>query len=527
MTLTRLLARRYRLQILAWTVLLVLLSGATVSAYQSTYPTPEQRRVATELAQQNAATTLMYGHLRDPGTPAQFFVWEVGAIVTLLAAVAGVLLGVALTRSLEDDGSLELLRSAGVGPRVPIRAALAVLGAVALAVALGCAGAVGLSAGRVDGITWPGAFAFGGVAGTTFLTFATAVVLLAQVIPTPGGARTAGFTLLAAAFALRAIGDSQDLSWPGRLSPLGLRGVVRPFDGNRWWVLALALVVPVVLAGLAQWVCDRREFGAGLVSRRDRREARPIGGSRLGFAVRLSRRSAVVWTVAVASIGTLFTAMGSGAVTQSRSGDLDGFLGAQLDGADPVAGFLAYSGTTVALIVCCYAVLSVLRVHTEEDAGLTGQVLATGGRRWAPLARQVVVTATGALVILLSTGVLGALVAPLTIDGADVAPRAFAYAVGQWPAALAAAGWTALLVGVLPRATSLAWAPLVASGVLALLGNLLGVPEKVQALGVLQHVPDVGGQHPDGSALLLLVGFATAATTAGLVAMSRRDLTAG
>ena len=82
-----LMVRRHRVLIASWVVLLVALTSATVSAYQSTYSTPEQRRTATELAQHDAATTLMYGHLADPGSAALMFTWEIGAIATILAAI--------------------------------------------------------------------------------------------------------------------------------------------------------------------------------------------------------------------------------------------------------------------------------------------------------------------------------------------------------------------------------------------------------------------------------------------------------
>jgi hypothetical protein len=84
-----LMVRRHRVQIASWLVLLVALTSATVSAYQSTYSTPEQRRTATELAQHDPATTLMYGHLADPGSAALMFAWEMGAIATIFGCNHG------------------------------------------------------------------------------------------------------------------------------------------------------------------------------------------------------------------------------------------------------------------------------------------------------------------------------------------------------------------------------------------------------------------------------------------------------
>ena len=525
--LTRLMLRRHRLLIMSWLVLLIGLTGATVSAYQSTYATPEQRRIATELARANPATNLLYGELADPGTPALMFGWEIGAFATVLAAVMAVLVATAVTRAAEDDGTLELVRSCGIDPRVPLRAASTVLLVVAAALTLGCATALGLSVGHVDAVTWPGAVAFGAVLGLTFLLVGVLTVVLGQVAPTAAGTRVLGFAAVGAAFAVRALADTQHVAWLNWWTPLGLRATVRPFTGTRWWVVGACAVVVLVLARLAGTLSGRREYRAGLVRRRDRRGGRLNVHSTVQLAGRLARSSVLSWTLGVAGIGTLFAAMGSDVTRQSRDGDLGGFLGAQLGDADPVAGYFAYLGTVVGILVASYAVVSVLSSRRDEEAGLTDQILATGTRRWAPLAAQVAVTALGSGVMLVVTGVLGMLVAPRFIDGEHVAVLAFIYVVGQWPAVTAAAGWTAVLAGRWPRATWLAWTPLVASSVLALLGPLLDIPQHVRDLGVFQHVPDVTAPDPSIASLLVLLVLAGTAVVLGAVGTTRRDIITG
>lgn len=131
-------------------------------------------------------------------------------------------------------------------------------------------------------------------------------------------------------------------------------------------------------------------------------------------------------------------------------------------------------------------------------------------------------TAVGTLIILVVTGVLSALIAPTVINGSDVAVRAFSYIVGQWPAAMVAAGWTAFLIGLWPRLTRLAWLPLIVGGVLALLGRLLGIPRSVRDFGVFQHVPDIASPSPDTQGLLTVSG---AAFLLGLVGITRRNIT--
>ncbi|MBW8486749.1 hypothetical protein [Actinomadura parmotrematis] len=521
-----LMVRRHRLMLAAWTSLVIVLSGVTVPFYQSTYATAGQRRAAVEEAQHSTATTLLYGGLPDPGTPAQMFAWEIGAIVTLLAAFLGVLLAAALTRAAEEDGTLELLLTCGTAARAGLGGAGAVLAGTAAVLAGGCTLAVGASAGSVEAVTWPGAVAFGAVVGLTFLISAALTAVLAQLVATARGARLLGTAAIGAAVAVRAVADTKDLPWLNGLSPLALRTTVAPFTHDRWWVLAACAVVVAALAGAAVLLFDRREYGAGLLPSR-----RPSGGrlrvrSGVGLDFRLGRASIAVWAVAVAGIGSLFAAMGSGAVQRGREGEVKGFLGAQMGTGDPAAGYFSFYGTVVGLAVAVFAVLTTLRAARAEQAGLTDQVLCTGRRRWEPLAAAAAVAFAGSGAVLLLTGAAGALIAPTAITGTDVALRAFTYSAGQWPAAAAAAGWTVLLIGLRPRLAPLAWAPFAASAALALLGRLLRVPERIRDLGVFQHVPDLAAPDPDPTALAVLLAVAALTTAAGLAAAARRDVAA-
>lgn len=521
--LVRLLLRRHRGLLLGWGGLLVVLTGATTSGYQTTYTTIEQRRAAAELARHDAASTVMYGVLGGD-QPAHMFVWEIGAFATVLAAVMGVVIAVATTRAGEEDGTVELVRGSGAPPAAPLRAALMVLAVVGGAVGLGCAVAVGLSAGRVDGITGTGAGLFGAVVGSTFLMVGCLTVVVAQVTPSATSARTLGFAVLAGAFVLRAVADVRGLPWLNGLSVLGLRALAQPFEGDRWWAIAAALAVTVGLGMLAGWLAARREHSAGLVAARDRRVPRRAIGSGLALTARLVRAPAARWTIAVACLGTAFATMGSGVVEQARNDDVGGLLGDQVGAQDPVGGFLGYIGTLVAIAVCVFAALTVLAVRRDETDGVTDLVLTTGARRWAPLAWRVAVTWGASLVVLLAAGTLAALVVPLSLGGDRVASQAFAASLGQWPEAVALTGWGALVAGRWPRATWLVWVPLVLSAGLVLLGGLLGVTEGVRDLGLFGHVSDLTDPTADLVPLACLVALGVVSAGLGAWSTTRRDI---
>lgn len=525
MTLLRLLIRRHRRTILLWWVAVVALIIATGSAYQSTYPTAEQRQIAVALSRRNGATTALYGVLPGSGNPAQMFAWEMGAILTILVAVMAVLMAVTLVRVPEDDGTLELVRITGMRASTPLTATVGLLLMVAVALAVGCVAALAPRLNSVLGVNWPGIVSFGAVVGLTFLLTAMISVVIAQLAATAGGARLLGFAVLGVSFALRAVGDTGQISWLGWLSPLGLRAVVLPLTENRWPPVIVALFCCFAFGLVAWWLSRSRDVGAGLIRVHDRGAARLHIRSTLGLTVRLARGSVLAWTFALGCLGSLLASMGSSVVPMSEDGNLgDGFLASQLEAGDPVAGYFGYTGTFLGIVISIFSIATVLRARSAELQTRTDLVLATGARRWAPLGAQLAVAAGGTLIALLVTGGMVALIAPSVISGSQVAGRGFFYILGQWPAALALAGLTVAVVGLIPSQSWLAWLPLFASAGLALLGALVGVPAGIREMGVFQHTPDIAAEHPELVPMFILIGVGGIAAAIGLAAMANRDI---
>jgi ABC-2 type transport system permease protein len=347
---------------------------------------------------------------------------------------------------------------------------------------------------------------------------------MSQIAASPGQARLLGFAAVGGAFALRAVADADHHNWLNWYSLLGLRATIEPFTTQRWPAAVPAVLTAAALAGLARLLSGRREYGAGLVRPADRRTTRLRLRTPLGLAARLNRSSLLAWTTAVAAFGSLFAAMGTGAVQQRRAGELGGFLGAQLAAGDPAAAYLAYCGTLVGIVASVYGVLTVLSGRQAERAGLTDLVLTTGTRRWAPLAAQAAVAAGGCAAILAVTAALSALITPTVMSGEHIAARAFAATIGQWPATFTTIGVAVLLHGSKPRLTGLAWAPLIGSAFLTLLGQLLHVPAEIRRVAVFGHVPDPFGDSVDATGLLTLTAVGLLLALLGVAANARREV---
>ncbi|NHI20795.1 hypothetical protein H9L10_11740 [Phycicoccus endophyticus] len=522
-----LLARTEARSALVWPMLLGALTLFTAPAYASTYASASARAAAVQHAGHDASTLLLYGVLPMPGTPAQMFVWEIGAYMVFLAGVAALLAAVRLTRGAEDSGAVELVRATGASAGTQLCAVVAWLFVVGSALGLTTAGALWARRASLAGFDTAGAMAYGATVALTYALVGVASVVLAQVAPTATGARRAGTLALAVWLALRAWGDLEDHPAATWLSPLGLRGLVRPFTDDRLAPVAAWLVALGALVGLALLLGARRDPGRGLIRARESLTRRLRVTTLTAFSTRLALTTTATWAGAVALGAGLFTAMGSGVIAAAQRGDLEeGFLADQLRSVDPAAAYLGYVARVVGVVVAVFVVLGVQAAAADERAGTVEHVRATGCSPSAPLRGRGVVAAGGALVVLAVSGCAAAVVARVGLEVNGAVSIAMRTVVCQWPASVALGGAAMLLVGCSVRCAPLAWLPLGLSALATMLGGLLRIPEPVARLSVFGHAPD-GWQLSElaPSAVLLAVGLGLG--TLGLAAVSRRDASTG
>lgn len=527
MRLFALVARTQLRGSLGWVFVVAALTWVTAPAYASTYAT-EARRAATVLrAQHDAASLLLYGQLPSPGNSAQMFVWEVGTFTTILAAVAGVLLAVRLTRGAEAAGTTEIVRAHGAPPRAPLWVAVGWLAVVGAALAVGSLGVLWLRRDALDGFAVAGAATYGGTVAATFVVTGLLAVVLGEIVPTVSATYRAAATMLAVAFGLRAWGDLGGHPWAAALSPLGLRGAVRPFSDDNALPLLAAAGAAAVLVAVAGALETRREPGSGLLRPRAASPRRLRVRTPLGLVARLQLGSVVVWGVGVVVATLLVTTMGSGVVTTASEGGIDGgFLAEQLQGADPASSYLAYVARIVGIAVAVFAVVATQVAARDERHGVLEHVRSTGTSRWAPLWAHTLVAMVAALLLLVAAAVVAAGVAPGVLGGDVTALGAVRAVVGQWPAAVVLVAVTTAIVGVRPRWVALAWLPLGLSVLVTMLGGLLDLPELVIELSAFGHAPatwQVGELRSSG--VLLLASVALVA--AGRAAVERRDEVSG
>jgi ABC-2 type transport system permease protein len=291
------------------------------------------------------------------------------------------------------------------------------------------------------------------------------------------------------------------------------------------WPLGIAVVAAGAMSAGACTLLARRDLGAGLLQQ----HAGPAEASRSltrpsGFAVNLQRGSLLAWTSGLLVIGLAYGSLGDsvGDILKTSPKMVDFFT--RGDTASLVDSFFATSCLMVALMGTGFTIQSVLRLRVEEVSGRAEPVLATALSRWRWAGSHAVVAVVGTAVMLAVSGAGIGLAFALRGGGLDEVPRLAGAALVQAPAAWFLGGIGLALFGWAPRASAVAWAPLVFCVVAGLIGPLLGLPDWVADLSPYNYLPQLPAEHFTAVPVVAVTATALAFFAIGLAGFRRRDL---
>ena len=519
--LVRLILVRDRVRLLAWMVGLVALVVATAASTKGLYPTQADLDAVATAAHDNPVALAFNGPDQALDTMGGQVAFQVGAFGLLLVGLMSILLLGRLTRTEEDSGRLELVRSMPVGRHAPLAAGLLVV--IGTDLVLGAAVAVSL---LLEELPTAGSITFGVSFAAFGILFVGVTAVTAQLSENPRVTTGAAGAVLGASFVLRAAGDMGDgtLSW---LSPMGWAQKSRPYAGEVWWPLLLCAAISALLVAGATALAAHRDFGAGMVAPSPGpATAAPGLRSPLGLAIRLHRGVVAWWALAAFGLGLVY-----GSLTQS----IEDFIGdnpamedmlAALGGASLTDSYLATSLLILALLATGPALQIVQRLRTEETELRAEVVLATGTSRPRWVASHLLV-ALGASALAILLGGFGLGLADAAVGGgARQVPRLLGAALAYVPAVWLLTGIAVALFGLVPRWTAAAWVLLTACLVIAMLGELLDLPPWLRDLSPFQHTPAAPAAAMRALPLGVLSAGALAAIAVGMVSFQRRDLAA-
>jgi ABC-2 type transport system permease protein len=515
----RLYLRRDRIVLPLWVLLLSTpLASVYVGGIEKVYPDQAARAGFAASIMASPAQRALYGNIYNDSLGATG-VWKAG-MFHLLIGVAVILTVIRHTRADEETGRAELIDSTAVGRYASLTAAWALsAGAALLTGALGAAGLLGTS------VAPRGSLAFGAALACSGLVFTAVAAVAAQLSPSSRFARGAAFAVLATAFTLRAAGDagSAALSW---LSPLGWSLQVRPYAGDRWWVLLLHLVATALLTALAYRLLAGRDVGAGLIAER----LGPAGATRLlrnafGLAWRLDRGALVLWTVGLCLYGLLIGSIVHG-IGDELGGDTAREIVVRMGGTQVVEqAFVAAAFCMLGMLAAAFAISLVLRLH-QEEAGQRAETLLSGSvsrSRW--VAGHLVLAVAGSALAIAVAGIAAGLT--YGIASHDVGGKLLMVvgtALVQLPAVWLPPAVAVALFGLAPRFSPVAWGVLVGFVALYLIGELSGFPQWVLDTEPFAHIPLVTRDSFTPVPLLALLAVDAVLIALGMASFGRRDV---
>jgi ABC-2 type transport system permease protein len=513
--------RRERWGLPGWIAVVALFLFVQSRQSQRFYGTDEELATLRATVESNAALVAFAGPAENLRTVGGEVMYEIAGYLAIVVALMNMVLVARHTRSDEEANRTELVRSGRVGKLAVLAAALGLALVANVAVAL-----VILAVGVVTGLPLAGSVLFGLALGSIGLFFASATALAAQVLENARGVYAGVAALVGASFAFRAAGDVRGggfLSW---LSPIGWLQRTFPYTDDRWWVLLVPLVGAAGLAVGAVALLERRDLGAGLVAARPGRGRAAWALSSVeGLAWRLQRASLIGWLLGSLLLGFIY-----GSVTESiqqfvdDNPELADFLPGG-GGGDVVDAYLAVTLSITALLATAAGIAGVLRARGEETAGRAEPLLATPTSRSRWLGSHLVLGSLGSAAVLVA-GAVGVGVAHGV--GSDdpgqigrLALASLAYLAPVW----VVVSLVPLGFGLWPRlAAAAAWAALAFVAVVAFFGDTFDLPGWLTAVSPFDHVAQVPLDDVTVVPLVVLVGLAAIATTAGLVGLRRRDL---
>ena len=521
--LSRLILRRDRIRIPVWIISIVLFTVMIAVVLPDLYGTGSERQIMAE-TMRNPSITVMLGpgygldNYTDGAMMAHFML-VFSAVAT---GIMGILLTTRHTREDEEEGRIEMIRSLPVGTLSPLASTFIIntLTSIIIFILVG----IGLFSLGIDTIDLNGSMLYGASLGAIAIFFSALTGLFAQLTSNNRASLGFSFSLLIFFYMLRGIGDvgNEALSL---ISPLGLILRTEVYVNNYWWPVFATLGISLLIFTLSLYLNSIRDLGAGfLPTRSGRKNASKFLPSPLGLSLRLQRTSIIAWIIGIFILGVSYG---------SILGDLEGFLGTsdiikqmlpEAEGMNMTERFVTMLMTIMSILGTIPILIYVLKVNDEEKRNRTEQVLSKAVSRNSLLGSYTIISVVAAPLIQLMS-VLGLWSAAVFVMDDVIALETF-FKAGfvHLPAMWIMVGLAVLLIGFIPKLSSLTWAYLGYSFFVVYLGDMLQLPDWLAKLSPFGHIPQVPIEEVRLSTMVILIIIAILSIVAGFIGYNKRDI---
>ena len=512
-----------RVRTIAFAYLFAAVAYIQPVSYRHAYPTTADRLAFAHSFGDNKAVRLFYGKPFDLLTVGGYSAWRVGGILTIFAAVFGLLAAVRALRAEEEAGRTEVVLAGVAGRRTVFLAAIGAIFAGILLLWLACLAGLALAGLPVASSAYLALSVLSSAA-----VFAGVGALASQLAPTRRLALELGGGMVGLALLLRVLADtSSGVGWLRWVTPLGWAEELRPFTGAHPAALLLVLAASGLLLLISARIAAGRDVGSGVLAARDAADSRlTLLSSPTAQALRAERTSLLIWIGSVGAfafiLGVISKSISSAGISKQLRHELERL------GSGPIltpTGYLGFSFIFFVFTVSLFACAQAAAARREEaDQRLeTELALPVGRRGW--LGGRLGLAAAGAASISLIAGAFAW--AGAASVGVNLSFwRLLEAGANCMPVALLFLGVAAVAYAAVPRASAgIAYGLATVAFLWQLFGSLLGAPRWLVNVTPFAHVGLVPAQPFRVVAAVVMVAIGLVMAGAAVWLFERRDVT--
>ncbi|NMF32819.1 ABC transporter permease [Corynebacterium ammoniagenes] len=503
-----------------WIVIATALSVSSVVVYPWVYPEQADRVEFAAVVGSNPALSLIFGPAFDLSTSDGFNAWRALALGGFLTALGAISIVVKATRGQEDSGQAELLASGvmGRGTRLFTGMCLALICSVLV-------GAISGIATALCGGEWENSLLLCATFTATGWMFTGIAAIAAQLGGDAHSANTLAVSVLGVLFVLRGFTYSIEApQWTVWVNPLGWMTETRPATENHWWPLLLAAAFTAVALVSAFILDARRDFGQGATPPRPG-PARGKVHSPLRLALRINTGSMIAWACAFGVLGVVFGYFATSVEEILRNDSaVSQILAAGATTPDAlISEFIVTILSMVGIIASVSGVQMMIKIRHEELEDRLEPLLATAISRTRYLGSNVVIAMLAPAAYVLIAGTVIA----VFVDKADIGMslgEVLLQAVTVIPAVWTVVALAVAVVGARPMVLLAAWAGVLISFALTILGPPFNLWDWILAINPYWHIPNVVNSGDSWAGLLWISVITVAFLALGFAGFRRRDL---
>lgn len=517
------LLKQDRIRIPVWLLSITGITIVIANTFSNLYPTEEERQAIAE-TMYNPAMSAMFGrgYGLENYTYGAMMAHQMLLFTALAVAIMSILLVARHTRTEEEDGRMELVRSLPTGRLSNMSATVFILFVTNFVLA--CLVGFGLYTLQIESMDMEGSLLYGAALGATGFFFTAVTAVLAQLSDNSRGTIGLALVVLGISYVIRAIGDAgnEAVSW---FSPLGWVLGAEVYVQNYWWPILLTVIVSILLIFIAFYLNSIRDLAAGfLPSRAGKAHASIFLQSPLGHALRLQRTGLIAWSIGMYLLGASYG---------SVFGDLESFF-AELEMIeqmlDPVEGyslteqFVGLLMIIMAMISTVPPLMAILRLKGEEKKNRL-ELIYSGAVSRSTIMVSYLVIAIASSFIMVSLTAIGLWSASVAVMDDPIAlGTIYNASIVYLPAIWVIIGVALLFLGIRPKLTGLSWLYLGYSFFVVYLGSLLDFPEWMEDLSPFGHIPELPVEDMNWVPISVLTVIAIVLIGLGFIGYNHRDI---